>query len=100
VKEKTTEKCPSCGGSGEVQSSILLVDQIEKDLDYLVKEQNQKNITLAVHPFLEAYFTKGLPSRKTKWLMKYGKRIRVRPVSSHHILEYHFFNKDEEEIKV
>ena len=26
VKEKTTDKCPSCGGSGEVQSTVLLVD--------------------------------------------------------------------------
>lgn len=100
VKEKTTEKCPSCGGSGEVQSSILLVDQIEKDLHYLVKEQNQRNITVAVHPFIEAYFTKGFPSRSHKWLLKYGKRIRVKPVTSHHILEYHFYNKDEEEIKI
>lgn len=100
VKEKTTEKCPSCGGSGEVQSTILLADQIEKDLNYLVKEQNQKNVTLAVHPFLEAYFTKGIPSRKHKWMLKYGKKINVRPVTSHHILEYHFYNKDEEEIKI
>ena len=100
VKEKTTEKCPSCGGSGEVQSSILLTDQIEKDLNYLVKEQNQKNITLAVHPFIEAYFSKGLPSKKQKWFLKYGRKINVRPVGSQQILEYHFFNKDEEEIKI
>ncbi len=100
VKEKTTEKCPSCGGSGEVQSTILLADQIERDLHYLVKEQNQKNVTLAVHPFLEAYFTKGLPSRKQRWLLKYGKSINVKSVSTHHILEYHFYNKNEEEIKI
>ena len=100
VKEKTTEKCPSCGGSGEVQSSILLTDQIEKDLNYLVKEQNQKNITLAVHPFIEAYFSKGLPNKKHKWFLKYGRKINVRPVSSQQILEYHFYNKDEEEIKI
>jgi len=100
VKEKTTEKCPSCGGTGEVQSSILLTDQIEKDLSYLLKEQNQRNITLAVHPFIEAYFTKGFPSKSQKWFLKYGKRVRIKPVTSHHILEYHFYNKEEEEIKI
>ena len=100
VKEKTTEKCPSCAGTGEVQSSILLADQIEKDLNYLVKEQNQKNITLAVHPFIEAYFTKGLPSRKQKWFLKYRRKINVKPVTSQQILEYHFYNKNEEEIKI
>jgi ribonuclease G len=100
VKEITTEKCPSCGGTGEVQSSILLADQIEKDLNYLMKEQNQRNLTLAVHPFIEAYFTKGLPSRKQKWFLKYGRKINVKPVSSQQILEYHFYNKNEEEIKI
>lgn len=100
VKEKTTEKCPSCGGSGEVQSSILLTDQIEKDLHYLIKEQNQRNITLAVHPFLEAYFTKGFFNRKRQWLFKYRRKIHVKPVASQQILEYHFFNNEEEEIKV
>ena len=83
-----------------MQSSILLTDQIEKDLNYIVKEQNQKNITLAVHPFIEAYFSKGLPSKKQKWFLKYGRKINVRPVGSQQILEYHFFNKDEEEIKI
>jgi ribonuclease G len=100
VKEKTTEKCPSCGGSGEVQSTILLADQIESDLHYLIKEQNQKNITLAVHPFVEAYFKKGLPSKSQRWFLKYGKRVHIKPITSHHILEYHFFNKNDEEIKI
>lgn len=100
VKEKTTEKCPSCGGSGEVQASILLTDQIEKDIEYLIKQQNQKNITLAVHPFIEAYFTKGFPNRKLKWMLKYRRRIDIKPVSSHHILEYRFYNKEQEEIKI
>jgi ribonuclease G len=100
VKEKTTEKCPSCGGSGEVQASILLADQIERDLEYLLKEQNQKKLTLAVHPFIEAYFTKGLISKKHKWLLKYGRTVNIKPVPSHHILEYHFYDKNEDEIKI
>lgn len=100
VSEKTTEKCPACAGSGEVQSSVLLLDQIEKDLDYLVKQQNQHGITLTVHPYLEAYLSKGLPSIRAKWLLRYRRKINVKPVTSHHMLEYHFFNKNEEEIKV
>ncbi|MFH1005355.1 MAG: Rne/Rng family ribonuclease [Bacteroidota bacterium] len=97
---KTTEKCPSCGGSGEVQSSILLLDQIEKDLNYLVKEQNQRGILLTVHPFIDAYLNKGLPTIRHKWFLKYRRKIKVKAVTSHHILEYHFFNKNEEEIEI
>ena len=100
VKENTTERCPSCGGTGEVQSSILLTDQIEKDLEYLLKEQNQKNLTLAVHPFIEAYFTKGFPNRKQKWFLKYKRSVNVKAVSSLQVMEYHFYNKNEEEIKI
>src|SRR5436190_17508328 len=48
------EKCPSCGGTGEIQPSILLTDQIENDLRHVAKELNQKDITLCVHPYLEA----------------------------------------------
>jgi ribonuclease G len=92
------EKCPSCGGTGEIQPSILLTDQIESDLSHVAKELNQKDITICVHPYLEAYLTKGFFSIRRKWKKKTGSRVNVRPVSSYHFLEYHFFNKNEDEI--
>ncbi len=97
----TVEKCPTCGGTGEIQASILLMDQIENNLRYILKEQNESGVTLCVHPYLEAYITKGLfTSLRRKWSSKYGKKIKVRPVSSYAFLEYHFLNKNEDEIKV
>jgi len=96
----TTEKCPSCNGTGEIQASILMIEQIENNLRYIVKEQNQKEVTLCVHPFLEAYLTKGLISMRKKWSWKIGGKIKVKAVSSYHFLEYHFLNKLEDEIKV
>lgn len=96
----TVEKCPTCGGSGEIQASILLMDQIENNLRYILKEQNESGITLCVHPYLEAYITKGFfTSLKRKWSKKYGK-FKVRAVSSYNFLEYHFLNKNEDEIKI
>jgi len=98
----TVEKCPSCGGSGEIQASILLVDQIEHNLRYILKEQNESGVTLCVHPYLEAYLTKGsyFSSIRRKWSRKFGKSIKIRPVSSYHFLEYRFLNKNEDEIKI
>ena len=98
----TVEKCPTCGGSGEIQASILLMDQIENNLRYILKEQNESTVTLCVHPYLEAYITKGLfySSLRRKWMKKYGGTINVRAVNSYHFLEYHFLNKNEDEIKV
>lgn len=96
----TAEKCPTCGGTGEVQASILLIDQIENNLRYLLTEHNQKNITLCVHPFIEAYLSKGLFSIFGKWKRKFGKNTKLKSVSSYHFMEYHFLNKEEEEIKL
>ncbi len=97
----TVEKCPTCGGSGEIQASVLIMDQIENNLGYILKEQNESSVTLCVHPYLEAYITKGFfTSLRRKWSSKFGKKIKVRAVSSYTFLEYHFLNKDEDEIKI
>jgi ribonuclease G len=96
----TVEKCPTCGGSGEIQASVLIIDQIENGLRYLLKEQKQKDITLCVHPFLEAYITKGLfTSPKRKWRKQFGQKFNVRAMPSYTFLEYHFFNAAHDEIK-
>jgi ribonuclease G len=97
----TVEKCPTCAGSGEIQASIVLMDQIENDLRYVLKDQNESAVTLCVHPYLEAYITKGfLFSLRRKWMRKFGKKITVRPVSSFNFLEYHFLNNNDDEIKI
>ncbi len=96
----TVEKCPTCGGSGEIQASVLIIDQIENSLRYVLKELSQKDITLCVHPFIEAYITKGLfTSLKRKWRKQFGQKFNVRAMSSYAFLEYHFFNAEQEEIK-
>jgi ribonuclease G len=97
---QTSEKCPSCGGTGEIQPAILMVDQIENNLRYLIKEQNEKNITLCVHPFIEAYLSRGFFSIRRRWAMKMGGKISLRAVSSYHFMEYHFLNKNDDEIKL
>jgi ribonuclease G len=94
----TAEKCPTCNGIGEVQASILLADEIENNLDYLLKTKNEESIALLVHPYLEAYFKTGLISRQMKWLFKYKKWVPVRGLSSQNLLQYSFVNKNKEEI--
>ncbi len=97
----TVEKCPTCGGSGEIQASILLMDEIENNVRYILKEQNESGVTLCVHPYLEAYITRGwFNSLRRTWSKKYGKTLKVKAVSSYNFLEYHFLNKNEDEIKV
>jgi ribonuclease G len=94
----TNEVCPACNGTGEVQASILLVEEIERNLKYILQEQS--NVTLTVHPYLEAYLTKGIISIKVKWFMKYKRWVNINASASHHFLEFHFLNKEMEEIKI
>jgi ribonuclease G len=51
-----------------------------------------------VHPYLEAYFKKGLISKQVKWFFKFKKWIPVRGVTAHHLMEYSFVNKKNEGI--
>lgn len=96
----TTEICPSCGGSGKISSSILVADQIERDLEFLIHKQNEKKISLALHPYLHSFFTKGIMSQRMKWFFKYGTWVNLIGDSSLPITEYLFTNKLGEEIEI
>jgi ribonuclease G len=94
----TSEKCPTCNGTGEVQASILFAEEIENNLSYLLGSKKMSGVTLNVHPYLEAYFKKGFISKQMKWLLKYKKWVPVRGNSANHLLQYSFVNKKKEEI--
>jgi ribonuclease G len=94
------EKCPACGGTGEIKPSIILIDEIENNLRYLIQEQNEKNLTLRVHPYIYAYLTKGLWSKKYQWSFRYKTSLKIISSLSYHFLEYRFFNKLDDEIKL
>ncbi|MBL1279213.1 MAG: Rne/Rng family ribonuclease [Fluviicola sp.] len=93
----TAETCPTCNGTGEVQASILLAEEIANNLDFLM-QRKEKDVTLLAHPYLAAFFTKGPMSLQMKWYLKYKKWISVRSLSSHHLLQYSFVDKNNEEI--
>jgi ribonuclease G len=94
----TNETCPTCGGTGEIQASILFAEEIENNLNFLILDRKEKDLALLVHPYLESYFKKGLISRQVKWFIKFRKWIPVRGMSAHHLLQYTFVNSKNEEI--
>ncbi|RYZ24094.1 MAG: Rne/Rng family ribonuclease [Chitinophagaceae bacterium] len=97
----TQEVCPTCQGTGKIQSTMLLEDDIEKNLNYLITHRHA-DLTVAVGPILYAYLTKGFfwSSKAAKWRRKFGQKINIKEDSTYHLTEYHFFNKDGEEIKL
>ncbi|MFT4094167.1 MAG: Rne/Rng family ribonuclease [Niabella sp.] len=100
VNINTQEVCPSCNGSGKISSTLVLEDEIEKNLHYLITHKH-KNLKLIVHPIMYAYLTKGLwwSSKMAKWNKKFGQKTRLEKNTSYHLTEYHFFDSNDEEIK-
>lgn len=94
----TSETCPTCNGTGEVQASILFAEEIENNLNYLLSDRKEKKVVLLVHPYLEAYFKQGFISKQWKWFFKYKKWVEVRGVTAHHLLEYSFMDGNNNEI--
>lgn len=94
----TSETCPACGGSGSVEATLLLADEIENNIRYLSESKKGKKFTLTLHPFIAAYFTKGVLSKRFKWRYKYKVNITILPLTTNHLLEYHFYDSKKEEI--
>lgn len=94
----TNEKCPSCQGTGETKPTILFTDQMEKSLSFIVDKIKTRRIVLNVHPFVASYLTKGLFSITRKWNLKYKILLKVQSVTAYHMLEFHFFDRDDNEI--
>lgn len=96
---KTNEGCPTCKGTGEVAPTIVLVDEIENKIKYLVTKMTDKKLIIKMHPYLEAFVTKGFfNSIKKQWKKKFRKNFEIIPDNSYGLLEYHFFDSNMEEI--
>lgn len=95
----TMEVCPSCEGTGKIASTLIIEDEIEKNLSYLIM-QKHSGLTIEVHPILYAYLTKGFPSRKLKWRWKFRQKIRMRPNTNFHFTEFMFYDNNDELIKL
>ena len=102
VNVEVLETCTSCNGTGKMQPSILFVEQIENALRFIVKEQAAKNITLCVHPYIEGYLKKGgfLRNQQWKWYFEYKQWVKIISSDSYSFMEYHFLNKELDEIVV
>lgn len=97
---KTAEVCSTCKGTGKVTPTILIDDIIERDLVNIFQSRPKGNITLEVHPYLEAFFNKGLYSRRIKWYFKFGKLPKVRINNDIGLTDYRFFDHNEDEIRL
>ena len=89
VEVDVQEVCPTCGGKGRIQPSILFTDTLDEQIE-LYNHHFGRGLKLFVHPFVFAYANKGLffRSLRFRWFYQYG--VRLRADESLPLLEFRF----------
>ena len=92
---ETSEENPN--KDGEIIAPIVIVERMEESIRTIIQKERGK-LFLHVHPFLEAYLTKGLASIQNKWFLKYKKWVTIIPRDSFKMLEFHLYNSSKKEL--
>ncbi len=100
VKITTAEKCPTCNGTGKVNATILVTDEIERDLNFIMESRPKAKLKLKVHPYVAAFIKKGMPSLQMKWYLKHYRWLEIRQDADLPITTYKFFDGADDEIKL
>lgn len=96
---ETQENCPTCLGTGKVESTVLFTETIKENLRRMVEKYKLKYITLITHPFIAAYINKGLlKSIRSRWSKELNCKIKVSSQVSLNLLEYKVFDKNGDEV--
>ncbi len=95
----TEETCPSCQGTGKINATTVLDDEIFKKIRYL-SNHNYNELTLQVHPIMHAYLTKGFISIRLKWSWKLKQKIKIVKNENFSLTQFAFYTMAGEEIKM
>jgi len=52
----TVEKCPTCNGTGEIGSTLLISNQIESYIEYLKEKTPYRYFHIKANPYVAAFF--------------------------------------------
>ena len=74
-----TEPCPTCRGTGLVQSKTTTLNHLERWMRRFKSETKEFKVTLHVNPELEETLTNGALSRLRRIMMKYFVLITLEP---------------------
>ena len=86
------EVCPTCGGTGKIEPTVLLEKSIENQLSLLAEEHGERYVNLVVSPYVAAYIKQGLFSLRNRWAMRYGMWIKVTASQAAGIVDVKFEN--------
>ena len=99
TKIDTQETCPLCHGSGKIVSSVIIDEQIERELGDIISGKGVKKFILKTGPILGAYLSRGWNSYIKRWQKKYNCKIKLVEVTDFSVLQFEFYNEKEEKLE-
>lgn len=98
VQMSFSDACPTCGGTGLVQSKTTTLNQIERWIRRFKSESREFRLQLRANPNIASYLTQGTISRMTRIMFKFFVKVKVVPDQALAMDDFHFIsvkqNKD------
>jgi ribonuclease G len=87
-----SEACPTCGGTGLVQSKASTINQIERWIKRFKSESREFRLELHANPTIAEYLAQGTISRMTKIQFKFFVKVRLVPDPNIQMDDFRFFS--------
>jgi ribonuclease G len=92
-----SDTCPTCHGTGKIEPTILLEKKIEGQIQ-LLAEKGFKFVNLRVSPYVKAYLSEGIISRRLRWIFKYKLNIKITTDQSIGMIDVSYLDKKGESL--
>jgi ribonuclease G len=93
VLHSFTEPCPTCAGTGLVQSKSTIVSHIERWIRRFKSETKEYRLLLKVHPTIASHLSGGRLSPMRRMMLKYFVLIKLESDSSLAVDEFKFVSR-------
>ncbi len=96
--DDVSDVCPTCGGSGKIEPTVLLDKKIENQISFLTQDRKQSYIKLVVSPYVAAYLKRGWWSLRRRWEWKYRVRLPIAADQSLGIIDVHYHDRRDNDL--
>ncbi len=90
MAEWVSDACPTCSGSGRVNTKALLINQIDRWLYAFRQKSHEFRLILHLNPEVANYLTSGRFSKLSKLMLRYFVKISIQPTDALSVTEFAF----------
>ena len=90
----TQDVCPTCGGTGKIEPTVLLDRKIENQISLLTQDRGCRYIRLGVSPYVAAFLKQGFWSLRMRWALRYKVWLSIRADQSLGMVDIQYLDKE------